>query len=190
MASMVRRHPKLLDREAAVLVVIDTQEAYRSALHEYESVVRAIGTIVQGAVALGVPVLATEQYPKGLGRTVAEVASHFPPDLVPIDKLSLSCCGSPAFVNALGSLKRRQVLLAGVETHACVNQTAHDLIAGGHDVHVVREATSSRRASDCEIGWRKMLAAGAVPASVESALLELLRTAEAVEFKTIQRLIR
>lgn len=189
MATTLRRHPGLLDRDAAVLVVIDTQEAYRSVLHEYERVARAIATVVRGVLTLGVPVVATEQYPKGLGRTVAEVATHFPPDLVAIEKLSLSCCGAPGFVSALDGLRRRQVVITGVETHACVNQTTHDLIAAGYHVHVVRDATSSRRPLECEIGWEKMMAAGAVPATVESVLLELLRTAEAAEFKAIQRLI-
>jgi nicotinamidase-related amidase len=85
---------------------------------------------------------------------------------------------------------RRQIILVGLETHACMNQTAHDLIANGYQVHVVEEATSSRRAADAAVGLEKMLAAGAIRASVESALLELLRTADAPEFKAIQRLIR
>jgi nicotinamidase-related amidase len=184
------RHPRLLDRQAAVLVVIDVQEAYRGVLHEYERVARAVATLVRGAVVLGVPVLATEQYPKGLGHLVAEVGDHLPRDVTPIEKLSLSCCGEPAFVTALGALRRRQVILTGAETHACVNQTAHDLIAAGHQVHVPYDATSSRHAGDYAIGWEKMLRAGAVPATVESALLELLRTAAAPEFKAVQRLIR
>ncbi len=184
------RHSRLLDRDGAALVVIDVQEAYRSVLHEYERVARATAVLVQGAAALGLPVLVTEQYPKGIGHTVAEVAEHLPRDLTPVEKLTMSCCGTPAFVSRLADLHRRQVILAGIETHACVNQTAHDLLAGGYAVHLVRDATSSRRAADAAIGWEKMLAAGVVPASVESALLELIRTAEAPEFKVIQRLIR
>ncbi|MBI3769082.1 MAG: isochorismatase family protein [Deltaproteobacteria bacterium] len=184
------RHPRLLDRDAAVVVVIDVQEAYRSVLHEYERVARAVAVLVQGAAALGVPVLATEQYPKGLGHTAAEVAEHLPRGVAPIEKLSLSCCGTPLFVSTLARLRRRQVVLAGIETHACVSQTAHDLIAAGYAVHLPRDTTSSRRAEDAAIGWEKMLSAGVIPATVESALLELLRTAEAPEFKAVQCLIR
>ena len=190
MPAAVPRHPRLLDRDASVLVVIDVQEAYRSALFEYDRVARAVAIMVQGAAALGIPVLATEQYPKGLGHTVAEVARHFPRDLTPIEKISLSCCGTPLFLSTLTRLRRRQVILAGIEAHACVNQTAHDLVAAGYHVHVPYDATSSRRRDDYAIGWEKMLGAGVVPATVESALLELLRSAEAPEFKTIQRLIR
>jgi nicotinamidase-related amidase len=172
------------------VVVIDVQEAYRTVLHEYERVARAVAILVQGVTALGVPVLATEQYPKGLGRTVPEVAEHLPRDTTPIEKLSLSCCGAPLFVSTLARMRRRQVILAGIETHACVNQTAHDLIAAGYAVHLPRDTTSSRHATDEAIGWEKMLGAGVVPATVESALLELVRTAESPAFKAVQRLIR
>ncbi len=180
----------MLDRGESVLVVIDVQEAYRSVLFEYERVATAVSRLVQGAVLLGVPVLATEQYPKGVGPTVSEVAAHFPPDTHPIQKMSMSCCGAEAFMAALRKLGRRQVLIAGIEAHACVNQTAHDLLAAGFQVHVAHDATSSRRREDYVVGWEKMVTAGIVPASAESALLELLRTAEAPEFKAVQRLIK
>ena len=190
MVAAAPRHPRLLDRDAAVVVVVDVQEAYRHVLHEYERVARAVSVLVRGAVALGVPIVTTEQYPNGLGHTVAEVAEHLPHGTRPVEKLSLSCCGTPAFVAALAELSRRQVILAGIETHACVNQTAHDLLAAGYAVHVPRDTTSSRHADDAAIGWQKIIAAGAVPATVESALLEMLRTAEAPEFKTVQRIIK
>jgi nicotinamidase-related amidase len=185
-----RRHPHLLDRDAALLVVVDVQEAYRKALHQYERVASAVATMVQGAGVLGLPVVVTEQYPKGLGHTVAEVTKHFPAGVVVVEKRSLSCFGAPPFVTELARHGRRQIVLAGIEAHACMNQTAHDLIANGYQVHVVEEATSSRRPTDAAVGLEKMLAAGAIRASVESALLELLRTADAPEFKAIQRLIR
>jgi nicotinamidase-related amidase len=184
------RHPQLLAREGTVLVVIDVQEAYRSVLFEYERVAAAVARLIQGAVTLGVPVLATEQYPKGVGHTVAEVATHFPAGTVPIRKMSMSCCGAAEFMTALGNLRRHQVLIAGIEAHACVNQTAHDLLAAGFQVHVAHDATSSRRREEYVVGWEKMMKAGVVPATVESALLELLRTAEVPEFKAVQRIIR
>ena len=184
------RHPRLLERATSVLVVIDVQESYRQVLHEYERVARGVARLVQGASALDVPILVTEQYPRGLGATVAEVAAHFPGDVVPIEKMSMSCCGAPRFVAELKRLRRRQVLLGGVEAHACVNQTAHDLLASGYQVHLAHDATSSRFAADYRLGWEKMVGSGVIPATVESALLELVRTAEAPEFKTIQKLIR
>ena len=190
MTAPLGRHPQLLAREGTVLVVIDVQEAYRPVLFEYERVAAAVARLIQGAVALGVPLLATEQYPKGVGHTVAEVARHFPVGTVPIQKMSLSCCGAEEFMTALIKLGCHQVLIAGIEAHACVNQTAHDLLAAGFQVHVAHDATSSRRREEYVVGWEKMVRAGVVPATVESALLELLRTAEVPEFKAVQRLIK
>jgi nicotinamidase-related amidase len=188
--SSTGRHPRLLARDATVLVVIDVQEAYRPALFEYQRVASAVATVVQGANVLGIPLLVTEQYPKGVGHTVTEVATHFPSGTAVVEKTSMSCCGAEAFRTALARLNRRQVLIAGIETHACVNQTAHDLLDAGYQVHVARDATSSRRRVDYEVGWCKMVESGIVPATVESALLELVRTAEASEFKALQRLIK
>jgi nicotinamidase-related amidase len=190
MAEPPARHPRLLSRDDTALVVIDVQEGYRSVLFEYERVAAAVGRLLRGATVLGIPVLATEQYPKGVGATVAEVADLFPAGTVPIQKLSMSCCGAADFMTALAAVDRRQVLIAGIETHACVNQTAHDLLAAGYQVHVAHDATSSRRPEDYTIGWEKIVGAGAVPATVETALLELLRTAEVPEFKAVQKIIR
>jgi len=190
MAQPLGRHPQLLARDATVLLVIDVQEGYRSVLFEYERVASAVARVVQGAVTLGLPILVTEQYPKGIGHTVAEVAKHFPAGTTPIQKMSMSCCGAAELMAALRKTGRHQVLIAGIETHACVNQTAHDLLATGYQVHVAYDATSSRRADEYRIGWEKIVKGGVIPATVESALLELVRTADGPDFKPIQRLIK
>lgn len=184
------RHPALLDREGAVLVVIDVQERYRSVLHEFASMLDSVVRLVQGAAVLGLPVLVTEQYPRGLGHTVAELTEHLPADTHRFEKMSLSCVGEAAFMETLGRLGRQQVILTGLETHACVNQTAHDLLAAGQQVHLPLDATSARHAADVTAAWEKMRGAGVIPATSESVLLELVRTAEAPEFKALQQLIR
>lgn len=184
------RHPALLDRDRAVLVVIDVQERYRSVLHDFERMLASVLRLVQGAAALGLPVLVTEQYPQGLGHTVPELLEHLPADTHRFEKMTLSCVGEPAFMDTLTRLGRQQVILSGLETHACVNQTAHDLLAAGQQVHLPRDATSARHAADVETAWEKMRGAGVIPGTSESVLLELVRTAEAPEFKTLQGLIR
>jgi nicotinamidase-related amidase len=184
------RHPALLDRVGAVLVVIDVQEGYRRALHGWERVVGACRLLVDGAAILGVPVLVTEQYPRGLGHTATEVASSLPPDVQVIEKMSMSCCGAATFTERLAASGRRQVLIAGIEAHACVNQTVHDLLALDYQVHVARDTTSSRRPGDIAPAWEKMRSAGMLPTSSEQALLELVRTAESAEFKALQRLLK
>jgi len=184
------RHPALLDRERSVLVLIDVQEGYRPALHRWDRVVAASALLVRGAALLEVPLLVTEQYPRGLGHTAPEIATHLPAGLRVTEKMTMSCCGAASFVSRLAETGRTQVLVAGIETHACVNQTVHDLVAAGYQVHVARDATSSRRPADVGPAWEKMRAAGMLPTSTEQALLELVQDAEAGEFKTLQRLLK
>jgi len=184
------RHPALLDRDRAVMVLIDLQEGYRKVLHGWDRTVAASVLLVRGAGILGVPFLVTEQYPRGLGHTAPEVTMHFPAGTVPIEKSTMSCCGADAFLERLQSTGRRQVLVAGIEAHACVNQTVHDLVAHGYQVHVARDAVSSRRLDDVAPAWAKMQTAGMLPTSSEQALLELVRTAEAPDFKPLQKLLK
>jgi nicotinamidase-related amidase len=183
-------HPRVLNRDDSLLVVIDIQEAYRGVTVEQERMLRGVRTLVQAAHLLSIPILATEQYPKGLGHFMPEVAETFPTDLEIIDKRSLSCCGQPRFAERLLELERRQVVVCGLEAHACVNQTVHDLLHRGYQVHVPWDAISSRFDHDYRLGWKKMLGSGAVASSVEMACLEWVRTADAPEFKAIQRLIK
>jgi nicotinamidase-related amidase len=184
------RHPDLLDRDRTVLVLIDLQEGYRSVLDGWSDVVHASTLLIRGAALLGVPLLVTEQYPRGLGHTAAEVLEHFPNNTPVIEKLTMSCAGASRFVESLRALGRDQVLVAGIETHACVNQTVHDLLALGYQVHVARDATASRCPVDTAPAWAKMRAAGMLPTIGEQALLELVRSAEVPEFKPLQRLLK
>jgi nicotinamidase-related amidase len=178
-----------LERDRAALVVVDVQEAFRPAVLDFEEVAQNVGVLVQGAKALGVPVLVTEQYPKGLGSTVPEVARHLD-GVTPIEKVCFSAAGSDDFNAALAGTGRDQVLLCGIESHVCVNQTADDLLARGREVHVAQDAVSSRRKDNRKLGLHKMERAGAVVTSVETALFELLGEAGTPEFKEIQRLVK
>ena len=174
----------------AVLLLIDFQESYRRVLHGWDAVLSRAALLLRGCRLLGVPVLVTEQYPQGLGATAAEIAAHLAPGTRVVEKRSLSCLGSAAFVEALAATQRSQVVIAGIEAHACVNQTVHDLLADGRQVHVARDAISSRRPGDVEPAWTRMLGAGMLATSVEQALLELVRTSEAPEFKPLQALLK
>src|SRR5437762_11553959 len=112
------RHPALLDPERSVLVLIDLQEGYRTALHAWERVVVACRLLVEGSAILGVPLVVTEQYPRGLGHTAPEVAGRFPPGLQVIEKMSMSCCGAATFTERLAATGRSQGLGAGTDAHA------------------------------------------------------------------------
>jgi nicotinamidase-related amidase len=137
-----------------------------------------------------VPVLATEQYPKGIGRLQPEIAEGLAAGTPVIEKLSMSCCGQPAFLERLLGLGRTQVVVCGIEAHACVNQTVHDLLDRGYRVHVPYDAISARRRHDYQVGWEKVTGSGAVPSSVEMVCLEWVRSAEAPQFKAIHKLIK
>jgi nicotinamidase-related amidase len=178
-----------LDRSRAALAVIDVQEAFRTAVGDFDQVARNTAVLVQGARILGVPVLVTEQYPKGLGRTVPEVAEHLD-GIEPMEKVSFSAVEVSGFPSALAEHQRDQVLLCGIETHVCVNQTAEDLLGDGFEVHIAADAVSSRTAQNRELGLHKMEHAGATLTSVETALFELLREAGTPEFKEIQQLVK
>jgi nicotinamidase-related amidase len=177
-----------LDRGRAALVVIDVQEAFRPVVLDFERVAANVGVLVQGARILGLPLLVTEQYPRGLGETVPEVARHLD-GVERLEKTSFSAVGADGFPAALAEM-RDQVLLCGIEAHVCVNQTAEDLLATGREVHVVRDAVTSRTPENRDLGIHKMERSGAVVTSVETALFELLREAGAPEFKEIQSLVK
>lgn len=171
----------LLDRRRAALLVIDVQESFRP-YESFSSVAAAAGKLVEGARVLGVPVLVSEQYPKGLGPTAPEVGIEDEPR---IEKTVFSAARADGF--DLGSAE--QVLVCGIETHVCVSQTVHDLLAEGFEVHVAADAVGSRHEQDAARGLARMAAAGAVVTTVEAALFELLEGAGAPEFKPVQKLI-
>lgn len=181
---------RMLERNDSVLVVIDVQEGYRNQTLEHERMVRGVRRLVEAAKIMAVPILATEQYPKGLGHMQPEVADGFPPEQAVFEKMSMSCCRQPAFAERLTTLGHSQVVVCGIEAHACVNQTVHDLLARGFQVHVPYDAISARFETDYRIGWEKVIGSGAVPSTVEMVCLEWVRTAEAPEFKAIHRLIK
>jgi nicotinamidase-related amidase len=174
-----------LERDRAALVVVDVQEGFRQAIPDFERVAKATATLIEGAEAIGIPVIVTEQYPKGLGETASEVAEHLPDDTEPLEKVVFSAADAEGF--DLGG--RDQVLVCGIETHVCVNQTVLDLLDGGTEVQVAEDAVSSRTEENKRVGLHKMERAGAVLTSVETALFELLGRAGTDEFKTVQRLI-
>jgi len=177
--------PAKLDRERSTLVVIDVQEAFRKAVPSFDDVARGAAALVRGAEATGVPILVTEQYPKGLGRTVPEVAEALPEGVEQIEKVCFSASEAEDF--DLGG--RDQALVCGLEAHVCVNQTVLDLIDEGVEVHVPVDAVGSRFAQSREIGIEKARRAGAVITNVETALFELVGRAGSDEFKRVQKLV-
>ncbi len=183
-------HANTLDARRTALAVIDVQEAFRRHIPDFAEVAARCALVAHAARLLGVPVIVTEQYPKGLGRTAAEVAAVLPEGFEPIEKTAFSSCGAQEFVARLEAGGVRQVLLCGIEAHVCVNQTAHDLLARGYQVHLLSDCVSSRTAQNRQVGLDKMQRAGALPSSTELALFELMRDARHEQFRAIQKLIK
>ncbi len=171
----------LLARDRAALVVVDVQEGFRP-YAVFSSVAESCAKLLQAARILEVPRIVSEQYPKGLGHTAAEVGLT---DERPIEKTVFSAARADGF--ALG--ERDQAIVCGIETHVCVSQTVHDLLAQGVEVHVPADAVGSRHEIDYERGLERMERAGAVVGTVEAELFELLERAGTPEFKAVQRLI-
>jgi nicotinamidase-related amidase len=171
----------LLARERSALVVVDVQDAFRP-YSSFATVASGCAKLLQAARILGVPRLVSEQYPKGLGHTAAEIGLE---DEQPIEKSVFSAARAEGF--DLGG--REQAIVCGIETHVCVSQTVHDLLERGVDVHVPADAVGSRHQLDYERGLERMQRAGAVVSTVESALFELLERAGTPEFKAVQKLI-
>ena len=183
-------HPKILDLTSCALVVIDVQEAFRNAIPQFEQIAVRISTTVRGFQILGVPVIVTEQYPQGLGPTVEEIVLSLPENAQRVEKKAFSACGASIFKRNLEHLEVSQVVICGIETHVCVSQTAHDLLAAEYDVHVLTDCVASRFDHDKEAGLSKMYASGVDPSSVEMALFELMRDSGHEKFKEIQTLIK
>jgi nicotinamidase-related amidase len=171
----------LLQRDRASVVVIDVQEGFRP-YAAFAGVAASAAKVLEAARILEVPALVSEQYPKGLGATAPEVGVQ---DETRLEKTVFSAARADGF-DLQG---RSQAIVCGIETHVCVSQTVHDLIADGVEVHVLADAVGSRHELDHERGLERMERAGAVVSSVEAALFELLERAGTPEFKAVQKLI-
>jgi nicotinamidase-related amidase len=178
-----------LTRAKAGLVVVDVQERLLPPIFEQQRVVQNTVRLIQGATVLRVPIFATEQYRKGLGATVPEVAGAIP-GFAPMEKLAFSACGATGFIPALKRKKVSEAILCGIEAHVCVSQTCLDLLDEGFRVFVVADAVSSRTPENCRFGLDRMRAAGAVIVSTEMVLFELLEQAGTAEFKQILNLVK
>lgn len=178
-----------IEKEHAILLVIDFQERIYPAIHSHEILSKNVPVLVQGMRALGVPAIVTEQYVKGLGPTVPEIAAHL--EGIPrIEKSSFSCCDEPRFMMELASSGRDHVVIAGIESHVCVLQTVIDLQHSGYHPVVVEDCISSRKLSDKATALDRMRREGAIITSYEAILFELLRFSGGETFKAISTLVK
>jgi nicotinamidase-related amidase len=191
------RVQKLL-KEDAVLTVIDLQTRLLPAMRRSEEVTEASAKLIRGCRILGVQSIVTQQYTKGLGPTADAIKAAFEDVLEGagqhafsyIEKTDFSAMGEPEFVKSLRNCGKKSVIICGIEAHVCVAQTAMDLLEEGFGVFIVSDAVASRKEIDSDAALRRMIAAGAVCHTCESALFELLRGAREQGFKQISNLVK
>ena len=179
-----------LDPSRAALLVVDVQERLAAAMPpgDLERLLKYTLALIGAARELGIPVLATEQYPRGLGPTLPALRAQLPAP--PIEKMAFSCAADPGFAAALAATGRRQVVIAGMETHVCVFQTARDLAAQGYEVQVCGDAVASRIEEHRRIGLDLCREAGAVVSTAETAIFDLLHLAGTPQFKKVAPLLK
>jgi len=181
------RSSNILRQTDAMLLVIDVQDRINAVMADQSHLPR-LEVLIEACRAMAVPVIASEQYPAGLGPTVQALADTL--DDNPGVKDTFSCARDDGLREAIAATGRAQILVTGIETHVCVLQTVLDLLAAGNEVHVPHDAVNSRRPADREWALRRMEAAGATITSTESALFELLERCDSDDFKTVAKLIK
>ena len=184
------RSPDLMSRRDTALLVIDVQERLVPSMRGRGALIWNIGRLITGAKLLGLPVLATEQYPQGLGGTLPELVEKLSPQAVIPAKRAFSCGELQSLFEPLQAAGIFRILVAGIETHVCVLQTTLDLMHSGFRLYVAADAVSSRQPLDHELALRRMESSGATLTTTEAALFEWCESSAAAEFKEISRLVK
>ena len=179
----------MMNVDDAALVVIDVQEKLFRVINNKDILAKNIQALIKGAIILEIPIILTEQNPTGLGPTIVEVA-ELVPAIRRIPKFSFSCCGDKLFMQEIKTTGRRHIIIAGIETHICVYQTAVELASMNYQVQVVVDCVSSRTAENNNIGLERLKIEGVSLTSTEMVLFELLKTAESTKFKDIQKIVK
>jgi nicotinamidase-related amidase len=179
----------LITKEAAALVVIDVQEKLFAHVTEKEKLAENIAKLVQFARIIRIPIVLTEQYPKGLGQTIPQIKALVP-NLQPIEKLEFSCFGSQKFRETFATSQVKTLILSGIEAHICVAQTAIEGLENGFRTCVVEDATSSRNPEDKAAAIQRMRQSGVTIVSTEMLIYELLKKAGTPEFRETLKLVK
>ncbi|SMC68982.1 Nicotinamidase-related amidase [Desulfocicer vacuolatum DSM 3385] len=173
-----------------VLLVIDIQGKLATMMHESDALFSSVSTLIQGMKAMDVPIVWMEQLPDKLGSSISQVSDLLTPDIEPISKHTFSCCKNSQFMDRFNAINRKQVLLAGIESHICVYQTGVDLLDQGCEVQMVADCVSSRTPENRQLGIDRICQAGGGVTSVEMIFFELLQKAEGDLFRQVVKLIK
>jgi len=185
----MKRHPLILKKETTALLIIDLQERILPVIRNYELVLENTIKLIKGFKTLQLPIYFTEQYPKGLGSTSIKVLSELE-GYTAIHKMSFSCSGAGDLFDDLHEKKLSQIVVCGVESHVCVQQTVLDLLANNFQVNLAVDAVSSRKEIDYKTALQRMPTLGAEVTTTESILFELLEVCGTTEFKEVSKIVK
>lgn len=180
---------RILQNSAAGLI-IDIQERLFPHIAENEAVERNTNILIEGLSILDVPTLITEQYTKGLGTTISSIKNTMGGDYNPVEKIEFSCYDCRDFIEVLDLIGKKNIIIAGIETHVCVLQTALDLLAHGYVPIVIENCVSSRNLNDKKWALERILRSGGIVSTYESILFEICRAAGSDRFKSISKLVK
>lgn len=185
----LKRNPKILSPDSTALLIIDIQERILNVMQHPEMVLANTIKLIRGSKVLELPVFFTEQYPKGLGSTVSQIADELA-GLSPIQKMSFSCFGADNLFKEIKNKNISQIVIAGIESHVCVQQTVLDLLANNIQVNVAADAVSSRKEIDYKTAIERMRSNGAEITTTEAVLFELLNVCGTNQFKAISKIVK
>lgn len=183
------RHPFVAERENSLLLIIDIQQAMLKVISTWQETIRRTNQLIQSARLLGVPILVTEHYKKGLGETVSEITGELK-EATFYQKEYFSACLEDDFIDTVRQSGRRQIVVTGMETHVCVLQTVLDLIASGFQLHVVKNAVASRYKEDWEAAVELFRDAGAVITTAEIVIFEWICRSNTEDFRKVLPIVK
>ncbi len=187
--SEVKRFSKLLKTQKTALLIIDIQERILPVINNHQRVVDNTLKLIKGFKVMGLPIYYTEQYPKGLGPTVSSIVTELG-DLKPFDKMSFSCSGAPDLFEEFKKKNLSQIVVCGIESHVCVQQTVLDLVENGFQVNLAVDAVSSRKEIDYNTSLERMRQHGSEVTTTESILFELLNVCGTPKFKEVSKIVK
>jgi len=189
MSNSIERNKVILRKSDTALLIIDIQERILGVMQNSETLIENTLKLIKGSKILNIPIFYTEQYPKGLGETSSKLKEELS-DIEAVQKLSFSCSGAGNLFDEMKKKEIKQVVICGIESHVCVQQTALDLLANGFQVNIAADAVSSRRVFDYNIALNRMAKHGAEITTTEVVLFELLEVCGTPEFKAISKLVK
>jgi len=176
--------------EDTLALVIDFQEKLMPVIDNRKQLIHNNEILIKGLQALNIPMVVTQQYTKGIGMTVSDITELYGESFEYYEKISFSCIEDETIATKIEESGKKNIIVCGIEAHICVLQTIIDLIAKGYNVILVENCVGSRKESDRQVGIKRAIAEGAIPATYESILFELTRVAKTEVFKQISKLIR